>query len=292
MISRKLLPVLAAIGMFAGGVANAAPVQYVLDRVEWSFGILPNAVFIINNGATPPPPYTNQLVGTCDGCGIAKAIDDGFGNITLKHGSLPQYGDPLGNGLFSVCNSTVPGTCPITATGGNTAIFSFGGNGTTTLTPGGVAGWTAGGVNALIWNQAFCIDSGGSTCGTGGISAFGGPNAPGGNINWSNGVRGDTGAARPVVQNGAPTTPGPYPWQQGNNNGVAGNIQCCALAVWVENGELKIMRQVSLLANPPSFANYFQAYTLTYTIVPVPAAVWLFGSALGLMAMVRRKLNS
>lgn len=33
----------------------------------------------------------------------------------------------------------------------------------------------------------------------------------------------------------------------------------------------------------------FQSYNLTFAEVPVPAAVWLFGSALGLMGIARRK---
>jgi hypothetical protein len=38
-----------------------------------------------------------------------------------------------------------------------------------------------------------------------------------------------------------------------------------------------------------SAGNAYQSYTLHYSVVPVPAAVWLFGSALGLMGLVRRK---
>ena len=35
--------------------------------------------------------------------------------------------------------------------------------------------------------------------------------------------------------------------------------------------------------------NYNRGYTYTFTTVPVPAAVWLFGSALGVMGLIRRK---
>ena len=33
----------------------------------------------------------------------------------------------------------------------------------------------------------------------------------------------------------------------------------------------------------------YQYYELVYTVIPVPAAVWLMGSALGLLGWVRRK---
>lgn len=34
----------------------------------------------------------------------------------------------------------------------------------------------------------------------------------------------------------------------------------------------------------------FQTYTLAFTAIPVPGAVWLFGSALGLLGVARRRL--
>lgn len=255
---------------------------YVLSNVEWRFRILPANVFAINNTATPPAGYTNQLVGHCDGCGIATATDDGFGNITLANGSKPIYGDAGGNGLFSVCNSTTIGLCPITSSGGNNTGFSFGGNGTTTLT----GAWAAAGVNALLWNQAYCIDTLATSCGTtGSLAQFGGTGAPGGTINWSNGIRAN-GAVAQVVQTGVVgVVPGPNPWNAGN--GGTGNVMCCALNVWEDASGLHIQRQVALVT--PVFNKNYQSYQLNYSVVPVPAAVWLFGSALGLMGAIRRK---
>jgi hypothetical protein len=39
-------------------------------------------------------------------------------------------------------------------------------------------------------------------------------------------------------------------------------------------------------------ANTSDYFSLTFAVVPVPPAVWLFGSALGLMGVIRRKLAS
>ena len=42
------------------------------------------------------------------------------------------------------------------------------------------------------------------------------------------------------------------------------------------------------LSESPTSTN-FQTYYLTFAAIPVPAAVWLFGSALGLMGLARRR---
>jgi hypothetical protein len=41
------------------------------------------------------------------------------------------------------------------------------------------------------------------------------------------------------------------------------------------------------LTNPPGSGS--SGYTYTFSVVPVPAAVWLFGSALGLLGVARRQ---
>lgn len=43
------------------------------------------------------------------------------------------------------------------------------------------------------------------------------------------------------------------------------------------------------LVEPSGTASFDMSYTLTITVVPVPAAAWLFGSALGLLGWIRRK---
>jgi hypothetical protein len=61
---------------------------------------------------------------------------------------------------------------------------------------------------------------------------------------------------------------------------------CCALAVWIDQSGLHINRQVQLAGFLP---NTFQQYTLNYSVVPVPGAVWLFGSAIGVLGWARRR---
>lgn len=48
--------------------------------------------------------------------------------------------------------------------------------------------------------------------------------------------------------------------------------------------------QVKRALSESTTSGAFQQMTFTFTAVPVPAAVWLFASALGLMGLVRRKL--
>ena len=48
------------------------------------------------------------------------------------------------------------------------------------------------------------------------------------------------------------------------------------------------LRVVGLLVLP----GFSEAASVTSVIVPVPAAAWLFGSALGLLVIVRRKFKA
>ncbi|MEZ5566474.1 MAG: VPLPA-CTERM sorting domain-containing protein [Gammaproteobacteria bacterium] len=61
----------------------------------------------------------------------------------------------------------------------------------------------------------------------------------------------------------------------------------CRVDVSNVGSDLVVQIKRALSASPTSTA--FQQYTMTFAVVPVPAAVWLFGSALGLMGLARRK---
>ena len=62
----------------------------------------------------------------------------------------------------------------------------------------------------------------------------------------------------------------------------------CRVDVSVSGGNLSVALKRALSESPTSTA--YQTYTMNFAqVVPVPAAVWLFGSALGLMGFARRK---
>lgn len=61
----------------------------------------------------------------------------------------------------------------------------------------------------------------------------------------------------------------------------------CRIDVSVSGSNLLVVIKRALSESATSSA--YQSYTMSFAQVPVPAAVWLFGSALGLMGFARRK---
>jgi len=72
-----------------------------------------------------------------------------------------------------------------------------------------------------------------------------------------------------------------------NNVTTCTNNRCRVDNYLDVDGNLVILLKRALSESATSSAS--QLYTLTFTAVPLPAGVWLFGSALGLMGLARRK---
>ena len=75
-------------------------------------------------------------------------------------------------------------------------------------------------------------------------------------------------------------------------DGITG-CNSCELEMSLSGGVLTMrLRKPLVLADPVPPTNSFLQYEFNFQVVPVPAAVWLFGSALGLMGIMRRKVIS
>jgi hypothetical protein len=72
-----------------------------------------------------------------------------------------------------------------------------------------------------------------------------------------------------------------------NDNLTSCTNDRCRIDVSISGSNLLVVIRRALSESPTSTS--FQSYNLSFAQVPVPAAVWLFGSALGLMGIARRK---
>ena len=128
---------------------------------------------------------------------------------------------------------------------------------------------TVGG-NAIA-NFGMCTDIGGSTCSNPdfGLGTVNGLSAMFDSMN-NNSASPDTSFCPPVG-----ITPGP-----------AGGL-CNQVSVVEDEGVSLIITEQSEFAGV--VPNTPLGYQFTFTVIPVPAAVWLFASALGLLGWVRRK---
>ncbi len=159
--------------------------------------------------------------------------------------------------------ATVDGVGNVTITGLSFSTNAFGQNFTYT---GGNWSTTVGGTS--ITNSGVCTDIAGASC----ADPFGGlaPLAGGTTAVFGNGSR-NTGAPSVACPPIAGTLIGPT----------------CDLVSVVETPgvSLVITEQSEFIA----IAGTPSGYVYTFTVVPVPAAVWLFGSALGLLGWIRRR---
>mgnify|MGYP001076450118 CR=1 FL=1 len=194
----------AAAVLLLSSAAQAAPVNYVLSSIQYSNSFVP----------------TPSDVASCTSCGVATAVDDGAGNITIT-------------GIAYAFNA-----------GGNAYTTSW--DGTTTL---------AVGTSIVKGAGATCVDTVGTVC------------AP---TNVIAGLAGNfyTGIGSDLV--------------------TACANDRCRVDVSTAGTDLVVEIKRALSAAPTS--SFSQKYTMTFSVVPVPAAVWLFGSALGLMGLTRRNL--
>ena len=178
----------------------------------------------------------------------------GFAPSPVSGGSLPLAG-----------TATVDGAGNVSITGLQWSNNSFGQIYTYT---GGNWSTTVGGTS--ITNSGTCTTIAGGSCTdpSFGLTALGGSSVF--ETGFTNDGSVDTSFCPPVG-----ITPGP-----------SGGL-CNQIAVVENEGVSLIITEQSEFF--PTVENTPFGYQLTFTPIPVPAAVWLFGSALGLLGWIRRK---
>ena len=173
--------------------------------------------------------------------------------------TTPTPSPVISGGLPLAGTATVTGGGAFTATG---VQFSFiNANATFNYTSGSWSGTVGGG---SVTHTETCIEEQGTPC-TGGPSGLTGV--------WVTGLENDGSAD-------------PFNCYGGNLLGVT--PVCNGISVTENPGVSLIIREQSRFAAPFNASGY----QYTFTAVPVPAAVWLFGSALGLLGWVRRRSAS